>query len=76
MRTLHKQPMTWTNLLFELKVNPKVLRDNLAFLRKSGLVQRKEPTGFELSEVGFAVMDLSLKDIFDAGQRVTIEEME
>jgi len=68
LRILYEKPKTWTDLLFELKINPKVLRDNLAFLRKSGLVQKKEPVGFELTEAGYAVMDLSLEEIFEASK--------
>lgn len=68
LRILYKKPKTWTELVFELKSNPKVLRDNLSYLRKSGLVQRKEPVGFELTEAGCAVMELSLKEIFDSSQ--------
>jgi hypothetical protein len=40
----------------------------LSFLRKSGLVQPKKPIGFELTEAGCALMELSLKDIFESSQ--------
>jgi hypothetical protein len=65
---LYEKPKTWTELIFELRANPKVLRDNLSYLRKSNLVQKKEPIGFELTEAGCAVMELSLKEILDSSQ--------
>ena len=66
--SLGRSPKTWTELLFELKVNPKVLRDNLSYLQKSSLVKKRRPVGFELTEAGCAVIELSLKEIFDASQ--------
>ena len=67
--SLYQRSKTWTEIMFELKLNPKSLRDNLLYLRKSSLVQRKKPKGFELTEAGKAVMELSIKQIFEASQR-------
>jgi DNA-binding HxlR family transcriptional regulator len=68
LNLLYTQPKTWTELIFELKINPKTLRDNLRYLRESGLVKKREPVGFELTEAGQAVMDLSLKEIIRDSQ--------
>jgi len=70
LKSLYEHPKTWTELVLELKVNPKVLRDNLAYLRKSNLVQRKNPVGFELTEAGRAVMELSLREILEASREI------
>ena len=69
---LHKEPKKWTDLLFELKINPKLLRDHLAYLRKSGLVRRSEPVGFELTEAAKAFIQLSLDDIVSTAQQAAI----
>ena len=71
LKILYEKPKTWTELVFELKVNPKVLRDNLLYLRKSKLVKRKKPVGFELTEAGRAAMELSLKDIFETSRKIS-----
>jgi predicted transcriptional regulator len=69
--SLYQRPKTWTELMFELKLNPKSLRDNLLYLRNSHLVQKRKPKGFELTEAGKAVMELSIKQIFEAGGKTT-----
>jgi DNA-binding HxlR family transcriptional regulator len=61
--TLHEKPRKWTDLLFELRVNPKSLRDHLAFLQKCGLVRRRTPVGFELTNAAKAFIEISLEDI-------------
>jgi predicted transcriptional regulator len=61
--SLYERPKTWTELLFELKINPKSLRDHLNYLKKSRLVKKKKPVGFEITTAGKAVMKLSIKDI-------------
>ena len=61
--SLYEQPRKWDDLIFELRVNPKSLRDHLRFLMNSNLVRRKKPAGFELTAAGKAFIDLSLKDI-------------
>ena len=68
LRTLYEKPKTWTELIFELRANPKVLRDNLTYLRKSKLVQKKEPVDFELTEADCALMELSLNEILEVSQ--------
>ena len=68
LRTLYLKPKTWTELIFELRANPKVLRDNLTYLRKSKLVQKKEPVDFELTEADCALMELSLNEILEVSQ--------
>ena len=69
LHSLDEKPKTWTELLFELKVNPKSLRDHLAYLRKSGLVRRSEPEGFELTEAAKAFIELSLEDIMSTAKQ-------
>lgn len=61
--SLYEHPKKWNDLIFELRVNPKSLRDHLRFLMRSKLVRRKKPAGFELTAAGKAFIDLSLKDI-------------
>lgn len=65
LTSLHKTPKTWTELLFELQINPKSVRDHLGALRKSGLVQKSEPVGFELTDAGRAFMEMSLEKIIE-----------
>jgi DNA-binding transcriptional ArsR family regulator len=69
LRSLYDGKKTWTELLFELEVNPKSLRDHLGYLRKSGLVKRSRETGFELTEAGRAFMQLSLNDIISTARQ-------
>lgn len=64
----YKQKL-WTELLFELEINPKSLRDHLAYLRKSGLVRKSEPAGFELTEAARAFLELSLEEIMSTAKQ-------
>lgn len=43
---LYEGPKTWTELIFELNLNPKSLRDHLDYLRKNGLVEKRKPGDF------------------------------
>ncbi len=54
---------TWTELMFEHKMNPKVLRDALRTLRDAGLVKKAKPFGFELTVVGSSVIRLLLEPL-------------
>ena len=73
---LHEGSLTWTQLIFQLRMNPKSLRDHLDFLRRSGLVKKREPVGFELTEAGKAFVELSLKDLIStAKEAVEIAKM-
>lgn len=67
--SLKKKPKKWTDLLFELKINPKSLRDHLAYLRKTGLVRKSDPVGFELTEAARAFIDLSLEKIISTAKQ-------
>ena len=69
MHSLHDKPKTWTELLFELQINPKSLRDHLSFLKKSGLIKKKEPIGFELTGAGRAFIELSLERIIETAKQ-------
>jgi predicted transcriptional regulator len=66
LNLLYKKPKTWTELQFELKLNSKSLRDHLQYLRDSNLVRKRRPVGFELTEAGKALLELSMKDILEA----------
>lgn len=67
--SLYDKPKTWTDLLFELRINPKSLRDHLQYLRKSGLVKKREPVGFELTSAAIAFIEISLKDIVETAKK-------
>ena len=67
--SLHEKPKTWTDLLFGLKINPKSLRDHLEYLRKSGLVKKREPVGFELTDAAKAFIENSLNDIMETAKK-------
>lgn len=43
---------TWTEIMFEHRMNPKVLRDALKKLMDAGLVKKARPFGFELTVTG------------------------
>lgn len=66
---LYDSPKTWTELLFKLQINPKSLRDHLEYLRKSGLVKKSDPTGFELTEACKTFIELSLGEIISTAKR-------
>lgn len=69
--SLYDKPKTWTDLLFELRINPKSLRDHLQYLRKSGLVKKREPVGFELTSAAIAFIEISLKDIIETAKKAS-----
>jgi len=56
---LNQGPRTWTQLMFEVKVNPKVLGHHLRILREYKLV-RKERVGFAITNAGRALVKLSI----------------
>ena len=60
---LYDSQKTWTELMFELKLNPKSLRDHLDYLRKNGLVERREPAGFGLTDAAKEFMESNLPQI-------------
>lgn len=60
---LLERAKTWTELIFELRMNPKTLKHHLDYLRREKLVTENEPQGFRLTEGGRAFMVLSIKDI-------------
>ena len=66
LNSLYEKPRTWTELQFKLKLNSKSLRDHLQYLRGSNLVRKRDPVGFELTEAGKAILELSMKDILEA----------
>ena len=66
---LHDNPKTWTELLFKLQINPKSLRDHLEYLKKSGLIKKSKPSGFDLTEAGKAFIELSLEDIISTAKK-------
>jgi len=57
---LYEGPKTWTELIFELNLNPKSLRDHLDYLRKNGLVEKRKPAGFGLTEAAVEFMESNL----------------
>ena len=69
--SLYEKPKTWTELLFELKINPKSLRDHLNYLKKSGLVRKGETVGFELTDAAKAFIDYSLRDVMRIAKQAT-----
>ena len=69
LHSLHESPKTWTEMLFELQMNPKSLRDHLAYLRNSGLVRKSDPIGFEITDAGRALIELSLEKIIEIAKQ-------
>ena len=69
MHSLHDKSKTWTELLFELQINPKSLRDHLTYLKKSGLIKKKDPIGFEITDAGRAFIELSLEKIIETAKQ-------
>jgi hypothetical protein len=55
--------------MFELKLNPKSLRDYLTYLRKSGLVKRNRISGFELTEAALGFLEIDLKTMLSTAKR-------
>lgn len=60
---LHEGPKTWTELILGLNLNPKSLRDHLDYLRKNGLVEKREPMGFGLTDAAKEFMESNLPEI-------------
>ena len=72
---LRESSKTWTELMFELKLNPKSLRDHLDYLRKSGLVEKREPVGFGLTDAAKEFMESNLPQLISTvKQAVEIAE--
>jgi predicted transcriptional regulator len=67
--SLYEKPKTWTELIFELKINPKSLRDHISYLRKSGLIKKREPVGFEVTDAAKAFIEYSLHDIIETARK-------
>lgn len=61
--SLYEQPKTWTELIFELRINPKSLRDHLNFLIKSGLVKKRKSVGFEVTDAARGFIETSLDEL-------------
>jgi len=60
---LHEKPKTWTELIFELKMNPKTLGHHLDYLREKRIVAENKPQGFKLTKAGRTFMEMSIEDI-------------
>ena len=63
--SLREGRKTWTELMFEHKMNPKVLRDALRSLSNAGLVKKAKPFGFELTAAGSSILELLLEPLMD-----------
>ena len=50
LNLLNSNPMTWTQIREELKLNPKSLRDHINNLSDKGLIQKTE-VGFQITHV-------------------------
>ena len=61
--SLREGRKTWTELMFEHRMNPKVLRDTLRALINAGFVKKARPFGFELTVVGSSVLRLLLEPL-------------
>jgi len=61
--SLREGRKTWTELMFEHKMNPKILRDTLRALMSAGFVKKARPFGFELTVVGSSVLRLLLEPL-------------
>ena len=62
---LNNQPQTWTEMLNELNINSKSLRDHLQYLRDRDLVKKSDTVGFEITSAGKLLLEISLKEILD-----------
>ena len=67
---LSKGPRTWSELMFESRINPKSLRDNLELLIESGLVQ-KEGTAYSSTDAGLALTSMSLTQMVETAKFAT-----
>ena len=66
--SLQEHRKTWTELLFELEINPKSLRDHLACLRKRGFIHKSKPVGFELTKPARTFIETSLSRLLSVTQ--------
>lgn len=62
---LNNQPQTWTEMLNELSINSKSLRDHLQYLRDRDLVKKSDTIGFEITSAGKLLLEISLKEILN-----------
>lgn len=69
LHSLYDSPKKWNDLLFEFEINPKSLRDHLGYLRRSGLIRKRKPSGFELTDAARAFIELSLEDIISTAKK-------
>jgi len=60
---LYEGPKTWTELIFELSLNPKSLRDHLSYLIENGLVEKTKPVGFGLTDPANEFLESTLPEI-------------
>lgn len=67
--SLYKKPKTWSELIFEFKINPKSLRDHLNFLIESGLVRKKKGVGFELTDAATGFIETSLEELISTAEK-------
>lgn len=73
---LERGPRTWTELIFEVKINPKVLRHHLAILRRYRLVEKRK-VGFGITNAGKALVEMSLDSIVSKlklAQRIVVSD--
>ena len=60
---LYDSDMTWSKLMFDVRVNPKSLRDHLNYLIEKKIVEKKEKK-YSLTELGRDICELEfLSDI-------------
>lgn len=71
LNSLHERPKTWTELMFELRMNPKTLQHHLSCLRENKLVSQNKPHGFKLTEYGKSLIELSVRDVMSTVQKAT-----
>ena len=69
LNALHERPKTWTELIFELRINSNTLKHHLDYLREKKLVIENEPQGFRLTDAGKSFMELSIEDIISTVEK-------
>jgi len=60
---LDKKPHSWTDLMFTLRVSPKVLRDHLRILTANDLVQKGGKEGYKITDASRAILNITLPDM-------------
>jgi len=60
---LYEGPKTWTELTRKLDLNPKSLRDHLSYLTENGLVEKRKPVGFGLTDAAIEFMESNLPEM-------------